>query len=95
MIFNYSFDYKHNYSKPVDQPVAVIVNFSVDGRFIPIYFRYVAGDCSESTYKIDGIKYFKDKNDRILFCCLVTSGGIRQQIFLTFYIRDCIWRLDV
>jgi hypothetical protein len=94
MIFNGSFTYKHNPNTFGNQPVAVIANFNTVGRFIPIYFRYVANDSSESTYKIDYIKYTKDKHDCFLFCCVVTNREIRHQLILTFYFKDCIWMLE-
>jgi hypothetical protein len=93
MIFHYSFTYKHQFQFPENQPIAVIVNFAKDGRFIPIYFRFIAKDCSEMTFKIDGIKFTKDKYECILFYCLFTNEGIQQEIVLSFFYKECIWKL--
>jgi hypothetical protein len=71
--------------------VSVIANFNTEGKFIPIYFRYVNPDESEQTIKIDAIKFTREKADRILFCCLFTNYGRQQEVILTFYIKECIW----
>lgn len=92
MIFNYSFSYKHPAFQAGNQPVSVIANFAVDGRFIPIYFKYMGVDDS-MTFKIDGIHYTKDKHDSIIFCCFVTYNNIRQQVNLIFKYNECIWLL--
>lgn len=94
MIFNYSFDYKHNNRFTSNQPVAVVANFAMDGRFLPIYFRFIASDSSEKSYKIDGIKYSRDKQESILFCCLIANEGIQYQVILTFYYEECLWKLE-
>ena len=94
MIFNYSFAYNHTNNFSGNQTVAVVANFAVDGRFMPIYFRFVSDDSSENTYKINGIKYSRDKHDSILFYCLITNEGIQHQVILSFYYKDCLWKLE-
>ena len=94
MIFNYSLAYKHNTNASIQQPVAVITNFSVDGRFVPIYFRYISDDSSESTIKIDGIKYTKDKHDGVSFCCVISNGSLQQLVMLSFNFLKCLWVLE-
>lgn len=95
MIFKYTYSYQHKNQIFGDQPVAVAVNFSKDGRFMPIFFRYISEDGMEYTYKIDGIRYIKDKNECVIYCCLFTNESIQHEVFLTFYYNDCIWKLDV
>jgi hypothetical protein len=95
MIFNYSYTYKRKDQFSGNQPVAVIANFAVDGRFKPVYFQYVAEDSTEYTFKVDGVRYTKDKPDRIGFCCLFTNEGTQHQVMLTFYFQECIWKLEV
>jgi hypothetical protein len=94
MIFNYSLTYKHNPNNYLNHPVAVIANFSNDGRFIPVYFRFVADDSLEFTYKINAIKSIKDKHDSISFCCAYTNEGHQYQVILTFQISECLWILN-
>lgn len=94
MIFKYTYSYKQKQSSFGNQPVAVAVNFAKDGRFVPIFFHYVAEDGLEYTYKIDGVKYSKNKKECIIFCCLFTNDEVQHQIFLTFYYQDCMWKLD-
>jgi hypothetical protein len=94
VIFKYTYTYQHNDKLTENQPVAVIANFAADGRLIPVYFRYDSEDFLKYTYKIDGIKFTRDKKDCILFCCLFTNGGIQHEVILTFYYNDCIWKLE-
>lgn len=94
MIFNYSLTHKHNPNYYGDQPIAVVANFSKDGRVIPIYFRYVSPDCSEYNYRIHGIRHIKDKHDGFSFCCVFHNGDMEQQVILTFKYKECIWLLD-
>lgn len=95
MLFNYYLNvpnFRTDLSK--HHPVSVAANFAADGRFIPIYFRYEAEDCSRYTYKIEGIKSIKDKKDSISFCCYIVVEGIQQNLILTFYPKDCLWVLS-
>ena len=92
MIFNYSYSYKQNPFSYGSQPVSVIASFAVDGRFIPIYFKYIS-DEDTLTFKIDGIQYTKDKADCIIFCCNITNNNIRQQVNLIFKYNECMWLL--
>ncbi|MDF2538777.1 MAG: hypothetical protein K0S76_1798 [Herbinix sp.] len=93
MIFKYSYAYKHSNPFAEHEPVDVIVNFAKDGRFIPIYFRIVAQDSQEYNFKIDGVKYTKDKHECIIFCCLFTNEGVQHEITLSFFYKECLWRL--
>lgn len=91
MIFNYSYSYKHN-TLPSGNPVDVIVNFATDGRYIPIYFKYMGKD-DAFTFKIDGIHYTKDRHDSKIFCCYISHNNVRQEVFLKFLFNECTWVL--
>lgn len=93
MIFNYSFSYKHFPFNAGNQPVSVIVTFATDGRFKPIYFKYITED-DTITFKIDGIHYTRDKHDCILFCCFITHNDVRHEVNLIFKTNECIWMLE-
>jgi hypothetical protein len=74
-------------------PVAVIANFNADGRIMPAYV------CIQDLYgntfktKVEGIKYTKDGNGYIMFCCLVKSGNRQQEISLSYYVDQHLWVL--
>ncbi len=93
MIFKQTFSFNHIPSFSGNHPVTVVANFAVDGRFIPIYFRYVSEDSSEYTYKIHGIRYIKDKHDGFTFCCLFINNSMEQQVILSFITNECQWIL--
>jgi hypothetical protein len=72
-------------------PVAVIVNFSVEGKMMPIYLRYIHADQSEETIKIDGIKYTKDMLGGFSMCCIISLYGYNREVILNYYVKDCRW----
>lgn len=80
-----------DYNKNI--PVTVIVNFAPDGRMLPIYLRWINHDESEETLKVDGVKYTKDIEGGITYCCYVTRNGWRKEVNLTFYVKEHIWLL--
>lgn len=92
MIFDNSFSYKRTPYQGNQLPVSVIVNFASDGRFIPIYFKYI-GEEEAMTFKIDGIQSTRDKHDCIIFFCYIIQNDIRQQISLIFKFKECRWIL--
>ncbi|MDF2543323.1 MAG: hypothetical protein K0S47_3041 [Herbinix sp.] len=94
MIFNYSIKRNRYSNFTGNHPVAVIVNFAVDGRFQPVYIRYVSDDSSENTFKVVGIEYTKDKFDCKTFCCLINVENTQYQVMLTFYFCKCLWVLE-
>lgn len=91
MIFNYSFSYKQNIFGSGLHPVSVIVNFAVDGRFRPVYFKYYDEDNGYLTFKIDSVNYTKDRQDSILFCCFVTHNSVQQEVNLIYRLNECTW----
>jgi len=75
--------------------VTVITNFAKDSKFVPVLFRNVNPDASEETVRIDKVKYIKELDNRIVFCCLVNNGKRQQEIMLTFYVMECVWVLKI
>lgn len=71
--------------------VSVIANFNPEGKIKPEYFKFVNADQSEKTIKIDSIKYTKEYDNRISFCCIYTIYGKQREVMLTFYVAECIW----
>jgi thiamine pyrophosphokinase len=71
--------------------VSVVANFNTIGKFKPEYFRVVNSDQSEATFKIDAIKYTREYDNRILFCCLYSNHGKQLEVGLMFYINECVW----
>jgi len=94
MIFNYSCSYKHYPFTKGTHPVSVIVNFAVDGRFKPVYFKYYDEENGYMTFKIDSVHYTKDKHDCILFCCYITLNKMKQEVNLIYKLNECTWTLD-
>lgn len=94
MIFNNSFSYKHIPFRSGNYPVDVIVNFAVDGRFKPIYFKYMDEKEGSMTFKIDAVHYTRDKHDSILFSCFITRNSVKQEVYLIYRINECIWTLE-
>lgn len=72
-------------------PISVVTNFAPSGKMLPIYIRYIHPDQSEETIKVDGVKYTKDIQGGIVYCCLVTISNYQKQIFLTYYIKEHLW----
>jgi len=90
--------YFHPYTEPVKNhpngtPVAVVVNFSSDGRFKPEIFRYISSDQSEHTIKINRIKSYTDYFDRTAFTCIIQQGRLEKEIILDYLINERIWVL--
>lgn len=94
MIFNNSFSYKHYPFRCGNYPVDVIVNFAVDGRFKPIYFKYMDEFEGAMTFKIDGVHYIRDKHDSILFCCFITNNSAKLEVNLIYRMMECKWSLE-
>jgi hypothetical protein len=78
-----------------NQAVSVIVNFAADGRFMPVYIRYISSDQSEITYKIDSVKWFRDYSNRIVFCCFITNYGKQVEVLLSFHLMECTWTMSI
>lgn len=72
-------------------PATVVVNFAPDGKMLPIFLRITHPDKSEETIKIDGVKYTKDIQGGISYCCLITINGWQKQIILNYYVNDHTW----
>ncbi len=86
---NFNIDYSHC------TPISVIAVFNVERKIKPVYVSLEDMYGNVCKTKIDGIKYTKDKDNCITFCCLISSGNNRQQqINLTFYVKDHLWVLD-
>lgn len=75
-------------------PVSVIINFSKDGKMLPLYIRWINNDESEETLKVDSVKYTKDIDGGITYCCYVIRNGWRKEVNLTFYVKECLWVLN-
>lgn len=88
---NYSYNPKPETDFSKLKTVSVIANFNTEGKFIPVYFKYINPDKSEQTIKIDTVKFTRDKGDYISFCCLFTNHSRQQEVVLTFYVMECIW----
>lgn len=71
--------------------VSVITNFNAEGRFKPEYFRVINPDQSETTFKIDTVKFTREYDNRILFCCVYTNNRRQCEIILIFYVLECCW----
>lgn len=94
-----AFGNHHYNTKPVTdftklRTVSVIANFNTEGKFIPLYFRIVNPDQSEQTFKIDSVKFTREYDNRILFCCLFTNHNQQQEVNLTFYVMECVWTIN-
>jgi hypothetical protein len=85
----YQIDYTHN------KPIEVIANFNTEGKYKPEYFRYIADNDEQFTYKIDSIKYFREYDNYDLFCCGYTNHGKQYEILLRFHTIHCLWTLPI
>lgn len=88
-------NYHYNPKPEIDfsqlRTVLVVANFNTEGKFKPEYFRVVNSDQSESTFKIDVIKYIREYHNRILFCCLYSNYGRQHEVSLVFYVSERVW----
>lgn len=90
---NYPAPKKFEVDYTKNHPVQVVANFNPEGKFIPIYFKYVDDDQSEYTYKIESIKYSREYKHHTSFCCVYINHGRKYEILLHFYVNECIWVL--
>jgi hypothetical protein len=88
---NYPTPHKFQIDFTRNRPVEVIANFNTEGKYIPIYFKYVTDDQEQHIYKIDAIKYSREYNHHTSFCCVYTNFGRKYEILLHFYVNECIW----
>jgi hypothetical protein len=82
-----------DYSK--NRPIEVIASFNIEGKFIPLYFKYVAEDQTAYKYKIDAIKYTRDYDRSTLFCCLYTNNGKQYELLLSYWHNEHLWTIPV
>lgn len=73
--------------------ISVIANFNTEGNFKPEYFHVVNSDQSETTYKIETVKFTREYDNpyRILFCCMFNNNCWQQEINLVYYVMKCRW----
>lgn len=76
------------------EPISVIVNFNRDGKIMPVMFNYVDRHQNYTKVNIDGIKYTKDGDGSLTYCCVANNGRWKYQVNLTFWIMEHIWVLE-
>jgi hypothetical protein len=86
---NNKIDFTHN------NPVNVCATFNTLGKIRPDYIRCEDFNQEFHTFKIDSIKYTREYDNRILYCCSITNYGRKIEILLSFHIRQCIWTMYI
>lgn len=77
------------------KPVNVTAVYAPDGRFKPIFIRYIFPDESEKNIKISSVKYYREYKEYFLFCCVIDIGNRQNEIFLMFYLKEHTWLLKL
>lgn len=73
------------------KPITVTSYCSFSGEIKPLAFRYISDDESETTFKIDSIKFTKEIKGGFSYCCLFNNHGRQQEVILIFYVMEHLW----
>lgn len=88
-------DQKHQIDFNKYKPIYAYFYTDKDGKIKPLKFKYESDDSSLISLDIDNIKYSKDIQGGILFCCLVTNYGRQQEVDIVYFYAEHQWCLVI